>query len=78
MKLKLLIGKSYWKIRRLKKATHMLRYSYLLSRPNIEINTISEQIIKKGLIKRKKNAIRAKFKKTKNKKQAYITVVSIF
>ena len=36
-----------WRIRRLKESAHMLSYSDLLSRPNIEMNTIWEPIIKK-------------------------------
>ena len=37
-----------WRIRRLKESAHMLGYNDLLSRPNIELNTIWEPIIKKA------------------------------
>ena len=36
------------RIRRLKESAHMLGYHDLLSRPNIELNTILEPIIKKA------------------------------
>ena len=38
----------YWRIRRLKESAHMLGYNDLLSRPNIELNTIWGPIIKKA------------------------------
>ena len=37
----------HWRIRRLKELAHMLGYNDLLSRPNIEMNTIWEPMIKK-------------------------------
>ena len=38
----------HWRIRRLKESAHMLGYNDLLSRLNIELNTIWEPIIKKA------------------------------
>ena len=38
----------HWRISRLKESAHILGYNDLLSRPNIELNTIWEPIIKKA------------------------------
>ena len=43
-----IINREHWRNRRLKEPAHMLGYSDLLSRQNIEVNTICEQMIKKG------------------------------
>ena len=61
-------GEEHRRIRRLKEAAHMLGYSLLMSRPNVEINAIWEPLIKK--VQWKKIAIRAKVKKS------YMIVVS--
>ena len=36
-----------WRIRNLKEAAHMLSYSNLLGKPNLEMNTICEPTIRK-------------------------------
>ena len=58
----------HWRIRHLKESAHMLSYNDLLSRPNIELNTIWEPIIKKAIWK-KKIWIWAQVKKKKKKKK---------
>ena len=45
--IKIIDRAEYWRIRNLKESAHMLGYNDLLSRPNTEMNTIWEPIIKK-------------------------------
>ena len=45
---KIIDQEEHWRIRRLKKAVHILGYSDPSSRPSIEMNTIWEPIIKKA------------------------------
>ena len=43
----------HWSIRRLMESAHLFGYTDLLSRPNVELNTIWEPIIKKARWKKK-------------------------
>ena len=54
-KVEIIYKAEHWRIRRLKKSAYMLDYNDLLSRPNIQLNTIWEPIIKKATWKKKKN-----------------------
>ena len=63
-----IIDRERWRIRRLKESAHILGYIDLLSRPNIEMNTIWKPIIKNFIYKKTRNMITGK-------KKSYIIVV---
>lgn len=54
-KVKILDREEHWRIKYLKESTHILDYDGLLSKPNIELNSILESFIKKESGKRRQD-----------------------